>query len=268
MAGFGAALGLALAGGIADGYAKERQTQADHRRRMAELSYRSRLGQVDRNQSMEQGIQAANGEWIMPGDPRFEPLREAQQYIASSPSVGALRQENAERTATVEQLRAAPDRGTVNRPEATAGPSIPPLGALVYGVDSGVVDPSIAYRFMSELGYPDDTATAQRFQDAINQINEAVKENRTHRQKVLNDPRKNKARAFRVTSIPELMEYLKQEAAADPLSMGGSGDPAGNAAGTQVSLGPNQVVPKEVLDRMTPEQFAALEQQIRAGGLA
>ena len=38
---------LSLGAGLARGYAQERQPQADHRRRMAELRYRQQLGAQD-----------------------------------------------------------------------------------------------------------------------------------------------------------------------------------------------------------------------------
>jgi len=270
---------LSLGSGLAQGYAKERQTQSDHRRRMAEISYRNRLGQM--NRSMEQtnrrGIQTPSGETIMPDDPRYAGLAAAKDFAAGGGSVGQLQAQNDVLTGRVGDLRNK--AGSQSASSTAAAPEKEPpthtMSSIFDGVARGDIKPSAAFSVLMELPEPDDPRLAAQLTDYRNIIGDYAKKDMDYADKARNKPSDFKPRKYEITTREELMEYIKQLSPpsfetqyGDPTSMGGGGDPAGNAVGTQVAIGPNQVMPKSTLDAMNPEQFAALERQLGSGGFA
>jgi len=149
------------------------------------------------------------------------------------------------------------------------------MSSIFDGVARGDIKPSAAFSVLMELPEPDDPRLAAQLTDYRNIIGDYAKKDMDYADKARNKPSDFKPRKYEITTREELMEYIKQLSPpsfetqyGDPTSMGGGGDPAGNAVGTQVAIGPNQVMPKSTLDAMNPEQFAALERQLGSGGFA
>ena len=135
---------LSLGAGLATGYAKERQTQADHRRRMAEIRYRQQLGLQD--YSMRRAI---NSRFPSPTDQD----RMARRAITAQQGIAA---ENAR---IGELNRGQPGLGTRTGQgtEFSLGvqdnvEEAPPIyfTRLIQAIDKDKVDPEVAWMFREQ----------------------------------------------------------------------------------------------------------------------
>ena len=263
---------LSLGAGLASGYAKERQTQADYRRRMAELTYRHRLGQMDKSMEKVGGIATPSGETIFPDDPRYPELRAAKDFAAGGGGHSYLQSENERLTGSVGELRNRPDQRGYGATEA-GPPQLPPnFGPLIQGLTSREIDPNVANAwFAEEVVAPRDDPDGQWariFTRLEATIKDAIKDHQKHLDKLAGGS--GVRRTYRVTTREELIDFLMESAAPrikEGYGLGSTGDPSGNAAGTQVAIGPNQFMPKATLDAMSDDQLAALTQR-NMGGLA
>tara|TARA_Y100001938_G_C8052264_1_gene412461 strand:- start:281 stop:1198 length:918 start_codon:yes stop_codon:yes gene_type:complete len=292
MAGFGAALGLALAGGIADGYAKERQTQADYRRRMAELSYRSRLGQI--NRSMEQTKREQDAMfppiWIGPHtDPKtkeYTPGRFIRKGDDDYDDVWQDRRDNPDRGGQPLPLPRNPTQTDPNQPVPPGHRVVPtPEGGApgaggeafdITGILGGLlrqpdlpknelyprIDPDIVDAWMVEFEFDPDMA------DAVAAIRDRISTARKNRDKWQKD-NKRKRYPYDITSVEQLREWLIQNSVGSPESssfqdegqmfegIGMGGDVGGRGTGEPVRLDSGEVVLDTTLNQLDQNQLAA-----------
>ena len=276
MASYGAALGLAFAGGLAEGYAKERQTQADHPRRMAELTYRSRLGQINRSMEQTRREETAmfpplwtGDRYIKKGEEGYDDLWD---YRKQNPQGGAPGGGGPGTTQTNPNEPLPPGHRIVPTPEL--GEPGAEGGAFdISGVLGGLlrqpdlppnelhprIDPNIVDQWVADFEFDPD------MENAVAAIKDRIATARRIRDKWLKE-NKNKTYPYDITTIEQLKEWLKQNSVGSEKSksfqsegqmLGMGGDVGGRGTGQPVRLDSGEVVLDTKLDELDQNQLAA-----------
>jgi hypothetical protein len=244
---------LSLGAGLAQGAAKERQTQMDYRRKMAELSHRQKLGMQD--YEMKQAYDTLHPG---PGDrarltseknAAQEGIAEDQQYISERGGSGGAR------TNTV------PNPGIQLGPQEGAASTAPPLTSLISAIRNDRLDPNAAFDVLRNYYWDDPDWSAVE-----KEIKEKRKELKADREAAQKPPKAG----IRVkpwtppvyTETPD--QYLPGKGASTGGLPGSGGDPADPASmgNTEFTLPDGSAISSAQLDNMTTEQIMAL----RGGG--
>lgn len=212
---------LSLGAGLATGYAKERQTQADHRRRMAEIRYRQQLGLQD--YSMRRAI---NSRHPSPADQARlarrtsaaqQGIADDQRYIAETSGTGGARvQQGTEFSLGVQD----------NVEEA------PPIyfTRLIQAIDHDKVDPEVAWDSLREK-YIDE----KDWRNVESAINKARNRARTEK----NNARKQ-GTTYEAPAYEPIENYLPIEA----VDLGDSTMPSGSFLGATGDVSMQGSIPR------------------------
>ena len=215
---------LSLGAGLATGYAKERQTQADHRRRMAEIRYRQQLGLQD--YSMRRAI---NSRHPSPSD---------QARLAGRTS-SALQGIADEKSRMAELNRDQPGLGTRTGQgtEFSLGvqdnvEEAPPIyfTRLIQAIDHDKVDPEVAWDSLREK-YIDE----KDWRNVESAINKARNRARTEK----NNARKQ-GTTYEAPAYEPIENYLPIEA----VDLGDSTMPSGSFLGATGDVSMQGSIPR------------------------
>jgi len=255
---------LSLGAGLAQGAAKERQTQSDYRRKMAELSHRQKLGMQDyemrrvidsRHPSgSEQARLAGQRKTAQDGS------AEDRAYMAGQ---GGRRGPGGEMESTSggarveEQYPASIQLG----PQEGAAPTAPPLTSLISAIRNDRLDPNAAFDVLRNYYWDDPDWSA---------VEKEIKEKRKELKADREAAQKPAKAGIRVkpwtppvyTETPD--QYLPGKGASTGGLPGSGGDPADPASmgNTEFTLPDGSAISSAQLDNMTTEQIMAL----RGGG--
>jgi len=238
---------LSLGAGLAKGAAQERQTQHDYRRKMAELSYRQKLGMQDF--AMKRAINSR-----FPGPSDRAAL--ARRTKDAQDGINADRQYISERSGTGGarvQEKAPPSLGPEQEPVVQPPP---PLTNLIYAIRNDQVDPNAAYRLRDQYRDHYDWGEVEK------EIKEKLKELKKDKAAAAKDAQAGITNSYIPPTYMESPEkYLPGGGAGTGGLPGSGGDPAGGASlgGTNIRLPDGRVISSDELDRMSPEQIMALQ---------
>lgn len=282
MASYGAALGLALAGGMAEGYARERQTQADHRRRMAELSYRSQLGQMNRSMEQTNREQSAmfpplwtGDRYIKKGEEGYDELWDYRKKNPQSGTSGATSGRQVDLNEPVPPgYKIPPTTSTASpEPESGAFDVTGILGGLLRQPDLPSneahprIDPEIVDAWLANIEFDPD------MEQAVSAIKDRIKTARRIRDDWRRNNKTKSTYPYDITSKEELEDFLKRDSeSSSPQSgslegegrmimptdlIGMGGDISGRGTGEPVKLDSGEIVLDTKLDELDPMTLEA-----------